>query len=80
VLSAFRPATEGVALLMLFSTDGGLTYASTGYNHASVVVVEFAQHKASIIGDDRSAFRPTVTKVDPIGCATAAATRWSNES
>ena len=53
MLSAFRPATEGVALLMRFSTDGGSTYASTGYNHASVLVVEFAQRKASIIEDDR---------------------------
>ncbi len=33
-LSAFRPATDGVDLYCLFSTDGGATFDATGYSYA----------------------------------------------
>ncbi len=36
VLSGFRPATDGAGLMLRFSTDGGSTYAATGYNWVRV--------------------------------------------
>jgi hypothetical protein len=38
VISDFLPATDGAAIWVRFSTDGGATYDATGYNYAFYVV------------------------------------------
>lgn len=64
ILSGFLPATDGAQLYMRFSTDGGATYLSSGYNYATAIASD-----ASAVSGAGSGSAAQITMTGSIGSA-----------
>ncbi len=62
-LSGLIPATDGVTLLMRFSTDGGSTYDAAGYNYVTNAWDDTGFNNLSVSGSATSIFITTASVI-----------------